>query len=73
MKSNFEKTLQQLNAPYKKVNELINNSKRTCSGAIQNPSVFWNLEVGYVSKYKNVSTKKTNQKEQLNEEQGLGR
>lgn len=54
-KSNFQKTLDQLNAPYKKTETLaINNARRN-----EKP-VFWDAEQGYCPKYEyeNMSNKK---------------
>lgn len=73
MKSNLEKTLEQLSAPYKKSEQYIQQTKYKRSGGATSTksSVFWDSEAGYVPKYKNVSSKRTNQEEK--QEQSLGR
>jgi len=67
MKSNFEKNLEQLNAPYKKLQQKQNSHKETKKDGGK-VSVFWDPELGYVPKYKDASIKKSEKKE----EQDLG-
>lgn len=49
--SNFQKGLNQLNAPYKKSDAyVIFGNKKSCRG---NVSSFWDTDAGFVDKYKN--------------------
>ena len=63
MKSNFEKTLMQLNSPYKKIpqKEMPKDRKKN-DGKV---SVFWDVDAGYEPKYVHVKKSKKQDEQDL--------